>query len=435
MFTTLAADPTLACERIAWDLLDVTELLRKGRDLIVAVADPAPPTATFVFEWLARNAPGAPLVAILPGDSEDEWLRLATTLADDFLFSPVRPLELRARLQRMLPMARHGVDDVGERLHEEMGLSKLVGKNAAFLHAIRLLPRFARADATVLITGETGTGKELCARAIHHLSERRSFPFIAVDCGAIPDQLFENELFGHSRGAFTDAHREQKGLIAIAEGGTLFLDEVDALSLPAQAKLLRFLQERTFRALGSERMDRADVKIIVATNKDLQDCVQNKELRADLFFRLNILRIHLPPLRDRRDDVPLLASSMLAEARGSGPGPKSFSTAALRMLSLYDWPGNVRELFNIVQRALVECDGDVILPEHVSVQSAAPPEKEPLHFRAARAAAVAQFERQYVEDLLRKHGGNVSHAAREAKQDRRAFGRVIKKHKINRLAL
>jgi DNA-binding NtrC family response regulator len=316
-----------------------------------------------------------------------------------------------------------------------MGLAKLVGRNAAFLHAIRLLPRFARADATVLITGETGTGKELCARAIHHLSERRSFPFVAIDCGAIPDQLFENELFGHTRGAFTDAHRDQKGLVTIAEGGTLFLDEVDALSLAAQAKLLRFLQERTFRALGAERAERANVRIIVATNRDLQTCVQNRELRADLYFRLNILRIHLPPLRDRRDDIALLANSMLLEARASRPGPKSFSTAALRVLAHYEWPGNVRELFNAVQRAVVECDGDTILPEHIVVPVGDEGPTDALHFRAARAAAVAQFERRYVEELLRKHGGNVSHAAREAHQDRRAFGRVIKRHNIDRRAL
>ena len=173
----------------------------------------------------------------------------------------------------------------------------------------------------MLVTGETGTGKELFARAIHHLSARRHAPFVAVDCGAIPDQLFENELFGHVRGAFTDAHRDQRGQAPLADGGTLFLDEIDALSLPAQSKLLRFLQDHTFRPLGGDRNERANVRVIAASNRDLERLVEQKEFRADLFFRLNILRLHLPPLRERRDDIPLLAQRLLEDSRADAAAP------------------------------------------------------------------------------------------------------------------
>lgn len=429
----LAADPMLRCERIGWDAAPFQNL-HGTTDLsvvVVAAAPREPIVAT--LQWLQQRT-AAPLIAVVP-DGDEQLLRLAIGVTDDFLFSPIRPVELRHRVERLLGAPRHDLETVRRRLSDELGFSKLVGRDAAFVRSIRLVPRLARTDATVVITGETGTGKELCAAAIHHLSARRDAPFIPVNCGAVPDQLFENELFGHRRGAFTDAHRDQKGLIALADGGTLFLDEVDALSPSAQTKLLRFLEERSFRPLGSEQADRANVRIIAATNRSLDVCVRSGQLREDLYFRLNILRVHLPPLRERPSDIALLAENSLAECRSRGEGgAKWFSPSALRMLSLYKWPGNVRELLNVVQRAAVECDGDTILPEHIDLPVPAF-SSPPVDFRAARAAAVAAFERQYVEDLLRKHDGNVTHAAREARQDRRAFGRVIKKHNIDRGSL
>jgi two-component system response regulator GlrR len=431
----LAQDATLQCDRIGWDTVHLQDIGRHHLDLVVVVADAISDEVSSTFEWLERHAT-APVIAILP-DGDEELLHLAISLTDDFLFAPIRPVELRHRAQRLLTGPRHDLEDARRRLVDEVGFSKLVGKDAAFLRAIRLVPRLARTDATVLITGETGTGKELCAGAIHHLSQRRDAPFIPVDCGAVPDQLFENELFGHARGAFTDAYRDQKGLVALADGGTLFLDEIDTLSPSAQAKLLRFLEERSFRPLGAERRDRANVRIIAATNRNVDACVRDGQLRADLYFRLNILKIHLPPLRERRDDIALLAYKFLDGCRSRGEAcAKALSSSALRMLALYAWPGNVRELLNVVQRAVVECDGDTILPQHIDlpVPVASGP-VAPLDFRAARAAAVATFERQYVEDLLRKHDGNVTHAAREARQDRRAFGRVIKKYNIDRESL
>jgi DNA-binding NtrC family response regulator len=431
VYEVLAQDATLSVQHVTWNAVARSGVGQYAVRLIVAVLADA--RVAPILDAIERENLATPLIAVIP-EGDEATLNVAARVADDFLFSPIRPLELRHRLARMLAGPRVDLRSVSDRLVEEIGMTKLVGRNPTFVRAVRLVPRFARASATVLITGETGTGKEVCARAIHHLGARTHAPFVTVDCGATPDQLFENELFGHARGAFTDAHRDQKGLVALAEGGTLFLDEVDSLSLGAQAKLLRFLQDQTFRPLGSERSERANVRIIAACNRDLDACVRNKEFRADLFFRLNILRVQLPPLRERRDDIPLLVQGMIDEFRADeGTHAKSAAAAALRMLTSYDWPGNIRELANVVHRAVVECDGDTILPEHVDLPVA--PRPEPLHFRAARAVAVATFERTYVEELLRKHGGNVTHAAREAQQDRRAFGRVIKKYKIDRGAL
>jgi two-component system response regulator GlrR len=428
----LAAAREIRCEHVRWDALERDQLRRPSIRVVVAVAGPTHARLLPLLESIDRDGVATPVVAVL-SEGDDELVRQAIRVADDFLFVPIRPLELRHRIARLLSGAcRSG--DAFDRALEDIGLARLIGRDPAFVRALRLVPRFAKVSDTVLVTGETGTGKELFARAIHHLSARRHAPFIAVDCGAIPDQLFENEIFGHARGAFTDAHRDQRGQALLADGGTLFLDEIDSLSLTAQSKLLRFLQDHTFRPLGGEHSERANVRVIAASNRDLEGCLEHKEFRADLFFRLNILRLHLPPLRERRDDIPLLAQRMLEDLRADGAPPaKSLSPAALRVLKCHAWPGNVRELWNVVHRAVVECDGGTILPEHVALTMRSRP--EPLRFRAARAEVVASFERHYVEDLLRKHGGNVTHAAREADQDRRAFGRVIKKYNIDRRAL
>jgi DNA-binding NtrC family response regulator len=334
----------------------------------------------------------------------------------------------------MLGPRRQDIVSVQGRLTAEMGLANLVGQDPGFLRTIEKIPIIARSGNPVLITGETGTGKELCARAIHHLGKRRNFPFIPIDCGAFPDHLFENELFGHARGAFTDAHGEQKGLIAMAEGGTLFLDEIDSLSPAAQAKLLRFLQERTYKPLGADKLARADVSVIAATNQDLEALVRDKRFRSDLFFRLDVLRLHLPPLRERRADIPILARHFVGEVCGEGGlTRKTLTPATLRLLALADWPGNVRELFNVIQRAVLFCEGTQILPTHVSPRIA-PASARSLNggFRQARAQAIETFEKLYVEDLLRTSQGNVTRAAREAQKDRRAFGRLVKKYHIDR---
>jgi DNA-binding NtrC family response regulator len=295
-----------------------------------------------------------------------------------------------------------------------------------------MLPRAAASDLPVLITGETGTGKELCARAIHHLSRRNRFPFIALDCTTVPEHLFENEVFGHSRGAFTDARSDSRGLIGMAEGGTLLLDEIDSLSLAAQSKLLRFIQERTYRPLGSDKVLKADVNIIAATNRDLKSSVAKNQFRIDLYYRINVVNLHLPALRDRASDIELLARHFLHEAKQSGAEAKRLSRAAIVKLQMYNWPGNVRELANVIHRAQWLADTSDILPCHIGL----PPEDAvsdgvAARFRECRALAIAEFERTYVERVLRSNSGNVTRAAREAGKERRAFGRLIKKYGLS----
>jgi len=387
----------------------------------------------------------APVLAVLPEKAGNEVLDAAAQSADDFICAPLRNDEFERRVLRLLGRGSQDCAVVAEQLERELGVSQLVGRDPVFLEAIRQIPLLAASDAPVLLLGETGTGKELCARALHHLSVRRSLPFIPVDCGALPEHLAENELFGHARGAFTDAHAEQKGLAGMAEGGTLFLDEIDALSLAVQAKLLRFLEERTYRSLGADRFTQANVRMIAATNRNLDALVSERQFRSDLYFRLNVLQLQLPPLRQRREDIAPLARHFLQSIRRTpGTPAPSFSLAALRALEQHSWPGNVRELFNTVQRAALLSRGGQILPAHLAIpgtranptadlaEGGKPPAAS---FRAGRAAAVALFERSYVEQLLRKHGGNITRAAIEARKDRRAFGRLVKKYALDRNAV
>jgi DNA-binding NtrC family response regulator len=286
----------------------------------------------------------------------------------------------------------------------------------------------------VLIAGETGTGKELVARAIHYQSPRQGKPFIPVNCGALPDHLFENELFGHTKGAYTDASSPEKGLVAEAEAGTLFLDEVDTLSASAQVKLLRFLQNREYRPLGSSKSITADVRILAATNADLRQQVQTKRFREDLYYRLNIVALRLPPLRERPEDIPLLADHFLRRyASHYGRGSLQFAAAALHKLVAYPWPGNVRELESVIQRAVLLAPCPVLQPDdidlHLSYQCTV---SEPESFHTAKARAIEQFERTYLNTLLTAHQGNVTHAAKHTGEARRSLQRLLKKHGLNR---
>lgn len=433
----LPAESGFSCQYLDWVRASADAVRSLGAELVIALADAGHARALMMLRSLRDWSLGAPLLAVLPAEADGELLDAAAQTADDFICSPLRKDELRHRVLRLLGRGSEDRAAVGGQLEAELGFSQLIGRDPAFLRAIRQIPLLGPSDAPVLLLGETGTGKELCARAIHHLSARRTFPFIPVDCGALPEHLAENELFGHTRGAFTDAHAEQKGLAGMAEGGTLFLDEIDALSLVVQAKLLRFLEERIYRSLGADRFTQANVRVLAATNRNLGALVREKQFRSDLYFRLNVLELRLPPLRERRDDIPLLAQHVLRSLRRvPGAPPPSFSPSALRALQNHSWPGNVRELFNVIQRAAVLSRGAPILPAHTGIPGLVPePDAgsgEGLgSFRNGRAHAIASFEKRYVEELLDRHHGNITRAAIEARKDRRAFGRLVKKYALN----
>jgi DNA-binding NtrC family response regulator len=347
-----------------------------------------------------------------------------------------------------------------DRLLRTHALGKLLGDAPAFREAIASLPAIARADATVLLNGETGTGKELVARAIHYLSERRTAAFIAVNCGSLPDTLLEDEFFGHERGAFTDAKASRPGLLRQAHGGTLFLDEVDSLSPRAQVSLLRVLQDRTYRALGSSEERHTDMRVIAATNRPLWPLVTEHGYRTDLYYRLSVLTIDLPPLRDRRDDVLPLTHHFLIKLAPAGRGPFRLSADAKHALLSHSWPGNVRELENAVWRAVSLAENDVVTAAHFGLRAreqaysatpqstravAAVPAGTPESERAASPPAFAEldvtkpfgelkrqtlaaFERAYLLRLMSTCRGNVSLAARAARKERSDLRRLLQRH-------
>lgn len=315
---------------------------------------------------------------------------------------------------------------------------RLVGRSESFRRTLALIERVTRTDATVLIRGETGTGKEIVARYIHYGGARRDRPFVPVNCAALPDSLIENELFGHSRGAFTDARGEQRGLVRLAESGTLFLDEIDSLSPRAQGALLRFLEERRFRPLGSGQEMSANVRVVAACNRRLEDLCARGEFRQDLYYRIKLIELELPPLRARQGDAAVLAEYFILQcARRYACAGKRLHPGSLRQLDDYDWPGNVRELENLVHSEFLMTEGEEIelpLPEGLgrvtpSTQAAEAGERLP-DYRLARAQALERFDRAYLERLLAEANGNVTSAARLAGKERRALGKLLKRYRI-----
>jgi len=305
------------------------------------------------------------------------------------------------------------IQDLRRRLDGRYRFEDIVSKNPA-MHAIfRILPMVSESDSTILITGASGTGKELMAKAIHHHGPRRSAPFVAVNCAALPETLLESELFGYRKGAFTDARRDRSGRIAQAEGGTLFLDEVGDLSKSLQVKLLRFLQEKTYEPLGSSRTLAADVRVITATHRDLEAMVGDGGFRKDLFFRLNVLQIQLPPLSERPEDIPLLLRHFIQRFRqATGKPIEDVSPRALAALARYDYPGNIRELENLVERAFILCEENEVrlehLPNHIADAFRNTPSSSGI-----TAGSLDSFEIRAMRDALERHGGNRTRAARD----------------------
>jgi two-component system, NtrC family, response regulator GlrR len=341
--------------------------------------------------------------------------------------------------QMVAPQMEEPRENLIRRLRDAQALAKLVGQSPIFLKAIEQLPMIAKDEATVLISGETGTGKELIARAIHYLSDRAPFPFVAINCGSLPETLLEDELFGHERGAFTDAHVRRSGLIAQAEKGTLFLDEVDTLTAKAQVTLLRVLQDKKFRILGSRGEQEADVRIVAATNAPLHQLMQVGGFRADLYYRLCVFSINLPPLRDRKEDIFLLALHFLKKYRPADGKTLQLATSARKALLSYSWPGNIRELESALIRGIRLCETNSIEEKDLGIpcSNEKAPDGPPGTFRrspslkAMKQKAIEAFERDYLVHLMCEHQGNVSHAARAAGKERRDLGKLLKKYHID----
>ncbi len=431
--------PIQATQRLAQEdfdvaLLDIKMPQLSGLELLTAVKNRRPEVEVIMMTGHATVETA--LAAVKAG-------------AYDYLTKPFEDVELVARavekaVERKQLCDRNKQLESALKEKEDKGGDGLVGASGVMREVTRMIDAVAYSSATVLVTGESGTGKELVARALHQKSPRRSHPFVGINCGALTETLLESELFGHIKGAFTGAQRDQKGLFDAADGGTIFLDEIGDIPLSTQVRLLRVLQEGEIKRVGSADAVKVDVRVVAATHRDLPKLVKAGKFREDLFYRLNVIAIPLPPLRERVDDVPLLAHHFVRRyADRLGKRVRTLSPEAIELLCGYRWPGNVRELENAIERAVVLCRSDAVVPADLPPAVAgrtAPLVRESSangeeaawlsqSYATAKENALRRFERNYVEALMKACDNNISAAARKAGMDRSNFKRVLRKYR------
>lgn len=382
-----------------------------------------------VTEALLRNQPGLPVIILTAHGSIPNAVEAMQRGAFGYLTKPFDDKELKETIDKALSQQRMSreIDRLKSLVKELYGLENVVARSSAMQRLFQQIGQVAESDATILLFGETGTGKEVMARVIHANSRRSKGAFVALNCAAIPETLFESELFGHVKGAFTSAHGAKRGLFQMAHGGTLFLDEIGEMPLAMQVKLLRAVQEREIREVGSETSVKVDVRIIAATNKDLGEAVKNGTFRNDLYYRISVVPLFIPPLRERRDDIPLLAQHFLTQSmKRSNKDIKGFTPASLHRLMINPWPGNVRELENAVEKAVVMSQQDMLTPDlFPSVSASAESPLKPL------TEAKEEFERTYLKNVLHLTGGNISRAAQFAGRYRADFYKMLRKYGLH----
>jgi DNA-binding NtrC family response regulator len=418
---------------VAWALREgaITQLRAAhaaGQSFDVVLLDADPPPATAFVRELGVAGGGTRVLVMASG--ADGIAAASRCGANDVVSRPFVGAELVFRVTRAAP-------DREQAVRRPRKSDVIIGAGAWIKDLYDRIAMVAATDVTVAIFGESGTGKELVARTIHNSSPRHDAPFVVVNCAAIPEQLLEDELFGHVRGAFTDATRDREGLLAAAHAGTLFLDEIGELPLPLQAKLLRVLQSQEFRRIGDDQDRRVDVRIITATNRDLDQLVARGSFRQDLYYRINVFPMHLPPLRERPEDIALLVHHCVQKYRGRLGKPIDGVTAgALARLSAYDFPGNVRELENKIHQAMVVAAGpqieedDLSLPASTGGRQGRVDVNRP--FREVKQETIDAFERAYLTELLRVHKGNLAQAARAAGMDRKNLWALALRHGLDR---
>jgi two-component system response regulator AtoC len=389
---------------------------------------------------IARRLPGVPIILMSAHGTQDLAVEAIQRGAYDYLAKPFQPAEIRLTLLKAHEREElHRKNTLLERdISRTLGERAIVAASDGMITLLELLERTSAFKSTILVTGESGTGKEVIARAVHSQSPRREAPFVAVNCGAIPDNLLESELFGHVKGAFTGASRAHRGLFAEANKGSLFLDEIGEMPIGLQVKLLRAIQEEEIRPVGETKSMQIDVRVIAATSRDLEREIREGRFREDLFYRLNVVRLEVPPLRDRRQDIPLLVDHFLSRFRENlGKNVRGLSDEALDLLVHYRWPGNVRELENMIERAMILTDGDTIdasaLPPTVLVTAANDAcsegdldENEDLSLKRGRKA----FEAKLIRRALGRTGGNRTHAAKILEISHRALLYKLKDYGI-----
>jgi two-component system, NtrC family, response regulator len=408
--------------------------LREGEAGVVTLDLGLPPEPNSAVEGLRaleeilHHAPSTKVIVITGNEDRANAMKAVELGAFDFHLKPVNLDDLRVVVKRasyLRQLEREGA--AAARLQEQtLQFNDILGTTPKMREIFNVIRRVARTDATVLIEGESGTGKELVARAIHAGSSRAGASFVAINCGAIPETLLESELFGHEKGAFTGAHVQRRGKIETASGGTLFLDEIGEMSLPLQVKLLRFLQEREIERVGGREPIRIDVRVLAATNSNLESGIQKGMFREDLYYRLSVVSIRIPPLRDRGEDIALIANVFLRRAAQAMRRKVRFSPPALEALIRYPWPGNIRELENKVQRAVIMAPGRFVEPADLEIVETPTDERLPT-IREARS----ENERKLVIDALARNRGNISRAAQAVGVSRPTFHEMLTRHGID----
>ncbi len=382
-----------------------------------------------LMEELHRTSPELPVIILTAHGSIESAVSAIQRGAYNYLTKPFDHRELIVQIERALRNRNleEEVRRLKDMVKERYDFKNIIGKSEAMTALLQQVNRVAPIDSNIFLSGESGTGKELIAKAIHAASSRKGKPFIEVNCAAIPENLFESELFGYEKGAFTGAVRSSKGLFAQADGGTIFLDEIGDMPLPIQAKFLRVLQEKRFHPLGSERSLQVDVRLITATNKNLEKEVQEGRFREDLYYRIHVIPLRIPPLRERKEDIPLLAEHFIRKfSERMNKKVEGLSPSALRRLMLHDWPGNVRELENVMEYA-VAMSTESLIKEDLIIISRIGGSGPIGTLRDERA----QFERDYLRRVLRHTGGNVSKASEIAGKYRADFYTLMKKYDID----
>lgn len=383
-----------------------------------------------------REFPHIPVVIMTGYGSIEGAVDYLHRGADDYLTKPLTKEVFLHRLERV--MERVTLTKEVQRLKQEhrSPTDRLIGRSAKMVDLKNQLPTLAQTEASIVIYGESGTGKEVVARAIHALSRRKDKPFVTVNCGALPESLLESELFGYRRGAFTDAHADTPGLVDAADTGSLLLDEIGEISLNVQVKLLRFLELKEYKPVGSPKSRIADVRIIAATNRDLRQAVAERSFREDLFYRLNVVPVNLPPLKERPGDVPLLASYFLERFNQRFQKMVALTPATYRALERYPWPGNIRELENKIEQVVVMTQDGEVGPDDLRLGSddtLVEPSlmtKDLGSFRDEKARLLSRFEREYVTTVLEESRGHVTKAARRAGLDRKNLWQLMKRHDV-----
>lgn len=420
-------DPREAVERVSHGGCDalITDIRMPGMDGMQVLRD------------VKGASPATEVILMTAYGNVKEAVEAMKLGAYDYITKPFEPDEMAMLVaraverKRLLERAKYLEEEVGQRF----AFGSIVGSGPNMRYVFDLLRKVLDTDATVLLVGESGTGKEVVARALHYEGRRRAGKFVVVHCAGIPRELAESEVFGHAKGAFSGAIAARRGLAEEADGGTLFLDDVDQLPLDVQAKMNRLIQEKEVRAVGETVWRKVDARIIAATNQDLRALVAQGKFREDLFYRLNVYQVTLPPLRDRREDIPALAAHFLSrQAARDGRAPATLTREAMALLQAYDWPGNVRELENALERAALLSEGNPIGPEHLPglAPGSAAPTTVPLDVSYAEAMerATAEAARNYLTALLKRCGGNVTRAAEHAGVERQSLHRLMKRYGV-----